>query len=43
MGLGLAQRGAEEASGHLTAHASAHGEGIKGMGAGSSQPSLVGG
>ena len=43
MGLGLVQHGAEKASGYLTAHPGAYGEGIKGMGTGSSQHCLVGG
>ena len=43
MGLGLVQHGAEKASRHPTAHPGAYGEGIKGLGTGSSHHCLVGG
>ena len=43
MGLGLVQHGAEKALGYLTARPGAYGEGIKGMGTGSSRHCLVGG
>jgi len=41
--MGLVQHGAEEGSGHLTAQPGACGEGVKGLGTGSSQHCPEGG
>ena len=41
--MGLVQHGAEEGSGHLTAQPRDCGEGVKGMGTGSSQHCPEGG